>query len=99
MKIFIKLLSDTNNINIEITNDVFMVNGEKKDVNIRMFVNKLLSIVGCWDAEMFNNKQTDADSFEVVINDGGKQYKYSGRGEYPINYYEFVKLINEVAND
>ena len=96
MKIEIELISMYKNTKIDVIDDVFFVNGTKKDVDIERFMRRLFCITATWKENMVDNGILDGESYKVKIYDSDKKATYFGKNNFPANYGEFVRLISEV---
>lgn len=99
MQIVIRLGNIAQNLNIKIDDEksIFLLNGQPKDVDIDKFVMKLQVIIASWDLEMIDNTIVDGTWYEIDMKLGNKTRKYVGKNAFPLNYDEFISLINEVA--
>ena len=99
MQIVIRLGSMSQNLNIKVDDEksIFLLNGKPKDVDIDKFVMRLQVIIASWDFMMVNNSIVDGSWYQIDIKLGNKTRKYVGENAFPLNYDEFINLINEVA--
>lgn len=98
MQIVIRLGSMSQNLNIKVDDEksIFLLNGKPKDVDIDKFVMRLQVIIASWDLMMVNNSIVDGSWYQIDIKLGNKTRKYVGKNAFPLNYDEFINLINEV---
>ena len=99
MQILIRLGNMAENLTIKIDDEksIFLVNKEKKDVNITDFIMRLQIIVASWQPVMIDDSIIDGSWYEVEMKMGDKTRKYIGRNAFPLDYNSFIQLINEVA--
>ena len=97
MKVKIELMTMTKATKILINGNDFFVNGRRIDAEVEKFLNRLFIIIASWKNRMVNISALDADTYSVFVEDGNLKQEFFGKGEYPRNYREFIKLLDEVV--
>jgi len=90
-------MTESLTIKIDDEKSIFLVNEEKKEVDIEKFIMRLQIIVASWELIMVNHSILDGIWYEIDIKAGNKVRKYIGKNKFPSNYDKFIELINEVA--
>ena len=74
------------------------INGKKIKYLPEEFIANLLPVINKWDSVMINNGVVDGGEYFIKIKNDGKERSIIGKNSFPINYNDFVKLINEVMD-
>ena len=98
MIIKIKTFSPSNVCNLIIDGDKNLIeyNGMELKKNVENEINKFIDIFSSWDGDYLNPLIFDQENFSVTVFDGTKSKTISGCGNYPKNYDEFKKLIEDI---
>lgn len=98
MIIKIKTFSPSNVCNLTIDGDKNLIefNGMELEKNVEFEIKKFINIFSSWNEDYSNPLIFDQENFSVMVCDGTKSKTINGFGNYPKNYNEFKKLIEEI---
>ena len=100
MKISIKLLSmhDYLKMTIDTESNSVVLNSAPVKTDANALASKICRLASSWEKKYSNSSVLDGESFEVIIKNNGKEYKFEGKNSYPNNFGDFLELLREVKN-
>ena len=92
----IENLNGRTEIGLNDKNNMCIVNGTKKNVDVSKFIKEIIGLTLSWTPVMKKDNVIDAESYTVLITNGKTEKTYVGKNAFPLNYNEFKKLISEI---
>lgn len=93
--IIYRTLKESNKIVID-DNLFSTINGEQQKLSAKEFNNRIWHITKNWEPYMINERILDGLHLEITIEVEGFTKKYICRNEFPDNFEELSKLLQEV---
>ena len=102
MKVDVKIINLNETINI-FADDIekkIVLNGLPVDFDPVKFVSEVSVITYNWEENNINNSIIDGERYAIsIISNNNKQRKIMGKNNFPFNYKDLVKLLNEVKGN
>lgn len=74
------------------------INGKKLNITEKT-VDIILSILATWKYEYGNSEDIDIQEFKVIVYSNNTKTMYHGKGRFPNNYYEFLKILGGIQDE
>lgn len=84
-------------IKLDTEKNMLIVNEQPIKCDVKLFANRLQTIISLWDKVMIDDSVSDGEHYSVKIKYDDNIVEYLGANKFPSNYRDFITLINEVA--
>lgn len=85
------------NLNLDYKTASAKLNEKPFEMDVRPFMEKVLKIVADWPENLADNSILDGLAYHVYVQKDAQIKKYQGKNKFPSNFFEFIKLLDEVG--